>query len=120
MIASNTLKYKRNFEDILSRTKRYISITKMSDMSITVLYHGMSLIVPTEKHKCSGMVNSFSSIRGTTRQNILRYFILYCLFLLLLYSCLKIIATKKTKYDYFLTCQIFARLLSFYCSEIIF
>jgi hypothetical protein len=34
---------KRNFEDIFNRTKRYIQITKMSDTSITVIYHAMSL-----------------------------------------------------------------------------
>ena len=36
-------KGKRNFEDIFNRTKRYIQITKMSDTSITVIYHAMSL-----------------------------------------------------------------------------
>jgi len=35
-------KYKWNFEDILNRT---IKITKMSDTSITVIYHTMSLTV---------------------------------------------------------------------------
>ena len=34
----------------IKQNKRYISITKKSDMSITVIYHGMSLSVLYQYH----------------------------------------------------------------------
>ena len=68
-------KGKRNFEDIFNKKKRkrYIQITKMSDTSITVIYHTMSLTVLYSQTCLKGHLYSKSlSIKGSLSQTCLK------------------------------------------------